>query len=164
MKNPLPAQKVGNRSGIGARGRTGNVTPKAGRRGREADQTIASRVRTVLAYAPGVIKVMLVIVTGVVVFLGYRAAASASFFQIRKVETRGIARASAETIETAVRQDVKATGVWRADLTEISSHLEQLPWVRTAVVTRQTHHLAQVRFLRTRRVPSQRHLTDHACT
>jgi cell division protein FtsQ len=136
MKNPLPAQKVGNRSGIGAKGRTSSVTQKAVKRGRDADETIGSRVRNLLGYAPGIIKVLLVVVTGVVVFLGYRAAASASFFQIRKVETRGIARASAETIEAAVRQDVKQTGVWRADLTEISGHLEQLPWVRKAVVTR----------------------------
>lgn len=136
MKNPLPAQRVGNRSGISAKGRAVNVTQKAVRRGRDADETIGSRVRNVLGYAPGIIKVLLAIVTGVVVFLGYRAAASASFFQLRKVETRGIARASAETIEAAVRQDVKQTGVWRADLTQISGHLEQLPWVRKAVVTR----------------------------
>lgn len=135
MKNLLPAQRVGNRSGIGAKGRTGTVTPRPNKRGRDSKE-IGSRVRQVLTYAPGIIKVTLVIATGVVIFLGYRAAASASFFQIRKVETRGLARASAETIEAAVRQDVRQTGVWRADLTEISSHLEQLPWVRTAVVTR----------------------------
>ena len=136
MKNQLPAQKVGNRSGIGAKARTGSVTQKPTKRGRDSNETIGSRVRQVLVYAPSIIKVTLVIATGVVIFLGYRAAASASFFQIRKVETRGLTRASAETIEAAVRQDVKETGVWRADLTEISSHLEELPWVRTAVVTR----------------------------
>lgn len=136
MKNQLPAQRVGNRSGIGGKGRAGNAPHKSARRSRDADATVGSRIRMVLSYGPSIIKVVLLIVIGVVIFLGYRAAASASFFQIRKVETRGIARASAEAIEAAVRQDVKHTGVWRADLTEISTHLEQLPWVRTAVVTR----------------------------
>jgi cell division protein FtsQ len=35
-----------------------------------------------------------------------------------------------------VRRDVNETGVWRADLPALSKHLERLPWVRTAVVTR----------------------------
>jgi cell division protein FtsQ len=41
-----------------------------------------------------------------------------------------------EDIKGVVRRDVSATGVWRADLQDLSHHLEKLPWVRTAVVTR----------------------------
>jgi cell division septal protein FtsQ len=78
----------------------------------------------------------LAVILGVLVFLGYRAAASASFFQIRSIETRGATRASVEMIQSAVRHDVAATGVWRANLEEISAHLEHLPWVRTAVISR----------------------------
>jgi cell division protein FtsQ len=66
----------------------------------------------------------------------YRAAASASFFQIKKVETKGTARASVDDIQTTVRREVAETGVWRADLQTLSQHLERLPWVRTAIVTR----------------------------
>lgn len=69
-------------------------------------------------------------------FLGYRAAASASFFQVRTVQTAGLNRASAQAIESAVRDEVRSTGVWRADLVAVSARLERLPWVRTAVVTR----------------------------
>ena len=68
--------------------------------------------------------------------VGYRAAASADFFKVRKVETRGAARASNEDIKSTVLRDVGETGVWRADLEQVSKHLERLPWVRTAVVTR----------------------------
>jgi cell division protein FtsQ len=82
------------------------------------------------------LKVSLVVVIVVLVFLGYRAAASASFFQIKKIETRGVTRASNESIMSTVRRDVAATGVWRADLAALGSHLEKLPWVRTAIVTR----------------------------
>jgi cell division protein FtsQ len=134
MKNQLPAQKVGNRSGIGAKGRTGAASQKPSRR--DSSETFGARLRTVLAYAPTVLKVMLAVAIGVVVFLGYRAAASASFFQVRKVEAAGINRASLSSIQSVVRNDVRETGVWRADLTALSNHLQELPWVRSAVVTR----------------------------
>src|SRR5262249_33135858 len=39
-------------------------------------------------------------------------------------------------IKNVVRHDVSETGVWRADLQQLSGHIERLPWVRTAVVTR----------------------------
>jgi cell division protein FtsQ len=35
-----------------------------------------------------------------------------------------------------VKQEVGPTGVWRADLNDLSQHLQSLPWVRVAVVTR----------------------------
>jgi len=98
--------------------------------------SISARLRSLLGYVPAALKVGLVVVIAVLVFLGYRAAASASFFQIKKIETRGIARASNESIVATVRRDVAATGVWRADLAALGAHLEQLPWVRTAIVTR----------------------------
>jgi cell division protein FtsQ len=55
---------------------------------------------------------------------------------VRTVETRGASRASVDDIRNVVRRDVSETGVWQADLQELSKHLERLPWVRTAVVTR----------------------------
>jgi cell division septal protein FtsQ len=136
MKNQLPAQKVGNRSGIGAKSRTGGVSQKTSRRGRDSSEKVGSRMRSLLAYAPTVLKATLAVAIGVVVFLGYRAAASASFFQVRKVEAAGINRASLSAIQSVVRDELKETGVWRADLSQLRSHLQQLPWVRTAIVTR----------------------------
>ena len=137
MKQQLPTQKVGNRSGIGGKGRNSAVSQKPSRRGRDSSQPLGSRLRSGLAYAPAVLKGMLAIAIGTVVFLGYRAAASASFFQIRTVEASGINRASLASIQATVREDVKQSGgVWRADLSQLSNHLQQLPWVRTATVTR----------------------------
>jgi cell division protein FtsQ len=75
-------------------------------------------------------------IIALIAFVGYRAAASASFFQVRTIEARGASRASVEDIKSVVRRDVGETGVWQADLQELSKHLERLPWVRTAVVTR----------------------------
>lgn len=136
MKQQVVSQKVGNRSGIANKSRSSSVTQKPARRDRDAHESFGSRLRRLLGYAPIALKIVLLVATTVVVFLGYRAAASASFFQVRKIETRGTTRASVEAIERVVRQNVAETGVWRADLSDLSDHLERLPWVRTAVVTR----------------------------
>jgi cell division protein FtsQ len=79
---------------------------------------------------------LLAIVTGVLIFAGYRAAASASFFEARNVDISGAKRASVDQIRMVVRSVASDTGVWRADLAQISSKVEALPWVRTALVTR----------------------------
>jgi cell division protein FtsQ len=76
------------------------------------------------------------IVIAVLFFAGYRAAASASFFQVRKVEVQGTSRTSSEDVQAMVRKEVEKTGVWKADLKGINTRLEHLPWVRTAVVSR----------------------------
>src|SRR5689334_15882836 len=132
MREPIGAQKVGNRSGIG-KGRAA-VGQRPSKRG--ANETIGARLKSLLGYVPLALRIGVIAVIALIAFVGYRAAASASFFQVRTIETRGAARASVEDIKNVVRHDVNQTGVWRADLPELSSHLEHLPWVRTAVVTR----------------------------
>jgi len=132
MREQVVAQKVGNRSGIG-KSRSGAGQRPAKRGGGES---IAARFKSVLGYVPLALRIGVIAIIGLIVFVGYRAAASASFFQIRTIETRGLSRASADEIKNTVRRDVNETGVWRADLPALSNHLEHLPWVRTAVVTR----------------------------
>jgi len=132
MREQIVAQKVGNRSGIG-KGRSAAGQRPAKRGGGE---TIAARFKSVLGYVPLALRMGVIAIIVLIAFVGYRAAASASFFQVRTIETRGVSRASVDEIKNAVRHDVSETGVWRADLPELSKHLERLPWVRTAVVTR----------------------------
>jgi cell division septal protein FtsQ len=129
-------QKVGNRSGIGGKGKGSAAAQRPVRRDRESGLSVAARLRNLVGYLPAALKIGLAVVIAVLIFLGYRAAAAASFFQVKSVETRGISRASNESVVAAVRHDVGETGVWRADLSALSGHLEQLPWVRTAIVTR----------------------------
>ncbi len=136
MRDQVITQKVGNRSGIGGKSRSASVAQRPVRRDRESELSLAARLRNLLGYVPVALKIGLLLVMTALVFLGYRAAASASFFQVRNIEMRGVARASSESIRTAVRHDVGQTGVWRADLAALSAHLEQLPWVRKAIVTR----------------------------
>jgi cell division protein FtsQ len=111
---------------------------KPARRDRSAKGSSAGggTLRTVLAYLPLAGKIMLAVVAGVLLFAGYRAAASASFFQARNVDVNPTTRASADEITRVVRRAAAQTGVWRIDLAAVSAELERLPWVRRAVVSR----------------------------
>lgn len=132
MREQVVAQKVGNRTGIG-KGRSA-VGQRPAKRG--SNEPIAVRLKSLLTYVPLALRIGVIAIIALIAFVGYRAAASASFFQVRTIEARGASRASVEDIKSVVRRDVGETGVWQADLQELSKHLERLPWVRTAVVTR----------------------------
>jgi len=147
MRDPIVAQKVGNRSGIG-KGRSGASQRPAKR---ENSEPLAMRIKSVLRYVPLALRIAVVVIVCLIAFVGYRAAASASFFAIRTVETKGASRASVLDIQAAVRRHVSQTGVWSADLNDLSKGLERLPWVRTAVVTRVLPDGIRVRI--TERVP-----------
>lgn len=137
MREQVIPQKVGKRSGIAAKKRAGGVAQRPLRRDRDGlGQSLAQRMRAILNYVPLILKVTLAIVIGGVIFAGYRAAAAASFFQIRKVEIQGNSRALAADVQMLVMREVAKTGVWRADLQEISTRLERLPWIRVAMVSR----------------------------
>src|ERR1043165_1186551 len=132
MRDQVIPQKVGNRTGIGkSRSGVGQRPAK-----RSSSESIVARLRSLLGYVPTALRIAAIAIVCLLVLVVYRAAASASFFQIKKVETKGASRASVDDIQTAVRHEVAETGVWRADLVEISKHLERLPWVRSAIVTR----------------------------
>ena len=132
MRDPIVAQKVGNRSGMSKGKSAANQRPVR----RVSGETFGARVKSLLAYVPLALRIGVFAIICLIAFVGYRAAASASFFQIKSVETKGAARASVADIHTVVRRDVSQTGVWKADLAKLSEHIEQLPWVRSAVVTR----------------------------
>lgn len=139
MKEQVITPRAGRGAGGGARSRSGEIVQRPARRASGASgqaRSAHSGVRNVLAYVPAIVKVMLAVIAGVLIFAGYRAAASASFFQVRSIDVSGTARASADDIKTVVRRNVQATGVWRADLEALSRELERQPWVRRAVVSR----------------------------
>jgi cell division protein FtsQ len=135
MREQVIAQKVGNRSGIAGQQRSAAVTQKPARR-ESNGEPLSARLRVLLGYVPAFLKLALAIVIGLVVFAGYRAAASASFFQLRTVEVQGTSRLQPADIQALVRQSVDKTGVWKADLNNLNERIERLPWVRTAVVSR----------------------------
>jgi hypothetical protein len=81
-------------------------------------------------------KITLAVIVGILLFTGYRAAASASFFQARNVDVSGTSVSRADEIAAIVRSGAAQTGVWRADLDAISRELKKVAWVREAVVSR----------------------------
>jgi len=91
--------------------------------------------RRVFVFLPLALKLLVAVAFGVLAFVGYQQAASASFFKVRAVDVRGDRRASRAEIATTVER-AAPEGVWRADLEEISRRVRQLPWVRSAVVSR----------------------------
>src|SRR5690242_16132091 len=109
VKDQLANQKVGNRSGIAPKGRSSNAQQRPARRDRESNVSWSDRLRRLLGYVPIALKISLSLMIVVLVFLGYRAAASASFFQVRSIETGGVSRASNESIISTVRHDVSQT-------------------------------------------------------
>lgn len=137
MREQVITQKVGNRSGITAKNRSGGIAQRPQRRDRAgAGEVVGARLRAMLTYVPVILKVGIAIIMGALIFVSYRAAAAASFFQLRKVEVQGNSRASSADVHTVVRREVGKTGVWNTDLKELSTRLERLPWIRRATVSR----------------------------
>jgi POTRA domain, FtsQ-type len=123
------------------------------------ERTVASRqpasavgrLHKVLGWIPRAVKVVLAVAIGVLVFAGYRAAASASFFQIHTIDVSGASKTSPDQVKAIVRRLGGSTGVWRANLDQMSKELGQLTWVRSAVVSRVLPDGVRVRI--TERIP-----------
>jgi cell division septal protein FtsQ len=135
VREQVVVHKVGNRSGIAGQRRSSAVAQRPKRR-ESGGEGVGSRLRSLFSYFPSVLKVVLAAVIGVVGFASYRAAASATFFQVRSVEVQGTSRVAKDEVQALVRQLAEKTGVWNADLTSMTARIERLPWVRTAVVSR----------------------------
>jgi cell division septal protein FtsQ len=111
-----------------------------------------SPLRALAGYLPAAFKYVLVLAALIAIVIGYRAAASASLFQVRTVDVNGTSRTSADEIATLTRRAVSRTGVWRANLLTLSAELERLPGVRRAIVTRVLPDGLRVRIIE--RVPA----------
>ena len=154
MREQVITQRAG-RVGAASKGRAGVAaqSPAARRSGPAAARAPRQRSfvwKSALAYVPAVLKLVLAVSLGVLAFVGYRAAVSASFFKVRAVDVDGAARASREEIRADVLR-LSNAGVWQADLEAIAAELRGLPWVRDAVVSRVLPSGLRVRV--TERVP-----------
>lgn len=137
MREQVITPRAGRGAGGGAgKARAGEIVQRPAKRGPSSSRAQAGGWRKVLVYLPLAGKIALAVVAGVLLFAGYRAAASAAFFRARHVDVSGASRASSEDIKAVVLDGAAQTGVWRADLGRISRELKKLPWVREAVVSR----------------------------
>lgn len=69
-------------------------------------------------------------------FIGYRTVTASEFFEVKKIDIRGVTRASKDNIESIVRSQTEKSGVWNADLKEIKEKVEKLTFVKSAAVSR----------------------------
>jgi cell division septal protein FtsQ len=69
-------------------------------------------------------------------FIGFRTATASQFFDVSRIEVDGVLRASKSDIERLVSAQSIRAGVWNADLPDIKSRIEKLPFVKTAAVSR----------------------------
>lgn len=68
--------------------------------------------------------------------MGYRTVTASEFFDVKKIDVRGAARASKDDIEKIVGGETEKSGVWNADLSEIKNRVERLAYVKSAAVSR----------------------------
>ncbi|HEX8650687.1 MAG TPA: FtsQ-type POTRA domain-containing protein [Pyrinomonadaceae bacterium] len=151
MREQVVTPRASARGAVSDKARSGGITQRPARRERGAAGARSGTLRKVLGLMPLITRITLATLAGVLIFAGYRAAASASFFQARSVDVSGATRASADEIKRVVRRHAAHTGVWRADLAAISRELEGVAWVRSAVVSRVLPDGLRVRV--TERVP-----------
>lgn len=147
----MKEQVIGSRAPRRANGQAKGFAQRPVRRDGRQIESPRFSLRSLYRYVPRALKIAVVILAIIGLAIGYRAASSASLFQVRAVDVVGTSRTSAEEIESLVRRAVSRTGVWRADLSALSLELGRLPGVRRAVVTRVLPDRLRVRI--TERVP-----------
>lgn len=69
-------------------------------------------------------------------FMGYRTVTASEFFDVKRIDVRGTARASKSDIEKIVANQTDRSGVWNADLKDIKTKVESLAFVKSAAVSR----------------------------
>jgi cell division protein FtsQ len=116
---------------------TARQTNAAGKRGRRAainrkksSGTVAN-VLVPLFFVAGILFCL-----GFLSFMGYRTATASAFFDLKKIEVRGVNRASKDEIERIIRAYSEKSGVWNTDLKAIKSEVEKNNLVKTVVVSR----------------------------
>ena len=73
---------------------------------------------------------------GFLTFMGYRTVTASEFFDVKKIDVRGLNHASRGEIENIVKSQTEKSGVWNADLNIIKDRVEKLAFVKTAAVSR----------------------------
>ena len=68
--------------------------------------------------------------------MGYRTVSASEFFDVKRIDVRGVSRASKEEIEKIVSSQTQHSGVWNADLIDLKAKIEKLTFVRSAAVSR----------------------------
>lgn len=107
--------------------------------------------KRIAPWLPLIGKVFVVVCIAVLLVVGYRMIAAASFFRAAEIDVTGAERVSADHLAATVKRKAATANVWQLDLDELSKELEKEPWVRSALVSRVLPSGLRVRI--TERVP-----------
>ncbi|HEX6127064.1 MAG TPA: FtsQ-type POTRA domain-containing protein [Pyrinomonadaceae bacterium] len=116
--------------------RTTKERVKVNRRPAKARRSPGPPSRTRTFVLPLFLSVCILVCLGALGFLGYQTVTASDFFDVAKIEVRGIDRASESDIRRVVEMQTERSGVWNADLPAIKEKLEKLTFVRSAAVSR----------------------------
>jgi cell division septal protein FtsQ len=118
---------------------TTNAKRKSGtparRRGAAARKS-KSPSRLTMTVVPLFLILCILTCLGFLTFMGYRTVTASSFFDMKKVEIRGVNRASREEVEKIVRVEMAKSSVWNANVDEIRTEIEKLAFVKSVAVSR----------------------------
>ncbi|MEO8073159.1 MAG: FtsQ-type POTRA domain-containing protein [Acidobacteriota bacterium] len=113
---------------------------KTGTTATRRKRTVSSRGQNSGAAAkfivPFVFTVGILFCLGFLLFMGYRTVTASSFFDVKKIDVRGINRVSENDIEKIVSRQTEKSGVWNADLATIKEDIEKITQVKSAIVSR----------------------------
>lgn len=140
IREQLVNQKVKSRSTSGAannRARSASSVKSKSKSNYKADwRDLVAELKELKPYLMIVGIVIVSFILLGLLFFGYRAAVSSSFFQLKEINVNNTAHTSSEDIKALTRRVVGKSGVWNADIDSIKNEIEKLPWVRSAIVSR----------------------------
>ena len=111
-------------------------TKPTARKGRSASKKRGRSSDVNRHLLPAVLSACLIFCIAVIGYLGFQTAAASEFFKAERIYVTGTQRASRENVERIVVSETEQSGVWNADLSEIRSRVEKLPFVKSAAVSR----------------------------
>lgn len=121
---------------------TTNATRKSGTPAARRRPTSAARgkskspSRLTMTVVPLFLILCILTCLGFLTFMGYQTVTASSFFDMKKIEVHGTDRVSEEEIEKIVRVEMAKSSVWNANLDEIRTEIEKLPFVKSVAVSR----------------------------
>ena len=87
-------------------------------------------------YVPFILLVFFAVLSGVLLFLAYRAVTATTVFNLKAIDVGGTNRVDAEEIRQIVKRLTAKTGVWNAEINDVQTEIEKIDWVKSAVVSR----------------------------
>ncbi|MEJ7624451.1 MAG: FtsQ-type POTRA domain-containing protein [Pyrinomonadaceae bacterium] len=101
---------------------------------------------------PTIVSILLLTCLGILAYVSYDRVTGSDFFALKSVEVHGTERTGVEDVRRLAVSAVEQPGVWNADLEEVRTRIEKLPFVKSAAVSRVLP--SGVRIQITERVPA----------